>query len=336
MMRNARSGLGRNAIACAALAVALASVVVVTQARPGGAAPRSAASAWPSPAPCPTLWCVTSVAPGVTRMYRTAALPSGVPRVNVVDIDPAAARVAAVESTYAPQKYETVQSMAQRTGAVVAINGGFFNNVTPPSPPTFRFVSLLEIGGRYVHGNPAPRPVLGMRNGPRPSFVFGVVPTTKIGVLTGYPDAIGAGPFIVNRAGTPRAQVLQWSAEPGGFNWVCSAHPRSAAWLLANGHLVLGAFDGADDGSGFWLDTPSSTYCTTHPDQMTQASAWNGQSLGQFILTNFPTTVQAMNLDGGGSTTFVVNGQIVNVPSVTPARPVIDGIMVYTGTTARR
>jgi Phosphodiester glycosidase len=320
---------GLNLMAFATFAVVAASAAVVMQARPGGAAAAVAASAWPSPAPCPTSWCVTSLAPGVTRMYRTAGLPSGVPRVNVVDIDPAAARVAAVESAYAPQKYETVQSMAQRTGAVVGINGGFFNDLTPPTPPPFRFVSLLKLDGTYVHDNPAPRPVLGLRAGPRPSFVFGVVPTAKIGVLTGYPDAVGAGPFIVNRSGTPRAQVLQWSADPGGFNWVCSPHPRSAAWVLANGHLLLGAFDGADDGSGFWLDTPSSTYCTTHPDQMTKAGAWNGLSLGQFILSNFPSTVQAMNLDGGGSTTFVVNGQIVNVPSVTPARPVIDGLMVY-------
>jgi exopolysaccharide biosynthesis protein len=53
-------------------------------------------------------------------------------------------------------------------------------------------------------------------------------------------------------------------------------------------------------------------------------------SLGQFILANFPTTVQAMNLDGGGSTTFVVRGQVVNQQTNGAApRAVIDGLLVF-------
>lgn len=39
--------------------------------------------------------------------------------------------------------------------------------------------------------------------------------------------------------------------------------------------------------------------------------------------------VDAMNLDGGGSTSFVVNGQTINDPSVaTGARPVGDSVVI--------
>jgi hypothetical protein len=161
------------------------------------------------PAPRPTTWCTRQLGRGVTWSYRTAGLPSGVPRVNVVEVDPAQAVVRVVESTYAPTAYETVLHMAQRTRALVAINGGFFDN--NGSPPSFGFVSMLRVGGALVAQNPVPRPALG----------------------------------------------------------------------------------------------------------------------GQFILQNFPTTVQAMNLDGGGSSTFVVNGAVVNGPANGSPRPVIDGLMVF-------
>jgi exopolysaccharide biosynthesis protein len=39
--------------------------------------------------------------------------------------------------------------------------------------------------------------------------------------------------------------------------------------------------------------------------------------------------VDAMNLDGGGSTSFVVNGQAINDPSdATGARPVGDSVVI--------
>jgi hypothetical protein len=281
------------------------------------------------PSPCPRTWCRTVLEPGVVWSYRTMGLPSGIPRVNVVEVDPHAARVAAVESDAAPNGYEQVASMARRTGAQVAINGGFFDN--DGNPPPFAFVSMLKRSGVLVAPNPTPRPALGVGapNAPRFAFALEPVGTGTPDPLAAYPDAIGAGPFFVNPV-APRARVLSWSANPGGFDWVCSAHPRSAVWLLANGHVMFGAFDGGapgapNDDAGFWLDTPTSPLCNG-----SSPNGWNGMSLGQFILANFPTTVQAMNLDGGGSTTFVVRGQVVNQQTNGAApRAVIDGLLVF-------
>jgi len=52
---------------------------------PGSAMPQATAL----PSPCPQTWCRTLLAPGVVWSYRTMGLPSGVPRVNVAEVDPA-------------------------------------------------------------------------------------------------------------------------------------------------------------------------------------------------------------------------------------------------------
>ena len=53
-------------------------------------------------------------------------------------------------------------------------------------------------------------------------------------------------------------------------------------------------------------------------------------SLKRAVVANLHLT-DALNLDGGGSTTMVVNGQIVNKPSdAGGARPVGDAILVMT------
>ncbi len=247
-----------------------------------------------------------------------------------MEIVPGLATVKAEESVYATNAYETVPHMAQRRNALVAINGGFFDN--EGTPPPFAFVSMLKRNGALVSANPTPRPALavGGGNGPYAAFAVEPVGAGTPDPFAGYSDAIGAGPFIVNPLPVPSPGVLDWSPNPGGFTWVCGAHPRSAAWILANGHVMFGAFDGGDqtgpnDGLGFWLDTPTSPYCTGTPP-----TNWNGTSLGQFILRNFPTTVQAMNLDGGGSTTFVVRGRIVNAQTNgTGPRAVIDGFLIF-------
>jgi hypothetical protein len=259
-------------------------------------------------------------------MYRTMQLPANVSRVNVVDIAPGAARVRAVETIgAAEQQYETVLSMAQRTGALAAINGGFFYYQTTPK---FGFQSMLKLAGALVSPNLTPRPAVGIRVTGF-GFKFATEPAGKnkkmIEPLAGYGDAVGAGPFVIIPTPVPSVGVSQsWQPSPGGFNWVCSGHPRSAVWLASNGHLMLGAFDGKNEDSGMWLDTPQSAYCKGTPP------ASPVMSLGEFIRTNFPNTVQAMNLDGGGSTTFVVNGSLVNVPSNpgNALRAVIDGIVV--------
>ena len=313
-------------VSTAAFGSVLAAVAVVALFGPRATDAQVAAA---SPSPCPTMWCVTRLAAGVTWMRRTMALPSGVPQVNVVDVDPAFATVRATETKFAPALYETVPAMANDlpvAPALVAVNGGYFQNNPPPPPMNrFGFNSMLKLGGTLVAPPPVTAPALGMSGG---GFAFAVEPGSP-DPLADYPDVVSAGPFVVMPRPVPSAGVPTPAPGPTPFfmaqGFACSYHPRTAAWLRANGHLMLGTFDGTNDSSGLWLDTPTSPVCSG------STAPWNGISLGQFILQNFPDTVQAMNLDGGGSTTFVVNGVLTNVPANNSSgdpRPVIDGLLV--------
>ncbi|HTD37181.1 MAG TPA: phosphodiester glycosidase family protein [Candidatus Limnocylindrales bacterium] len=283
----------------------------------------------PRRGPGAAMWCSVPLAPGVVWRYSYRPLPD-VPLVNVVEVDPERVVVRAVESVRAPRGYERVDEMARRTGALVAINGGFFDNTG--TPPPFRFQSMLRLHGATIAHNLVPRPAVGLRGPPAHPVGFGIDPPPSPGgaSLNGFKDAVGAGPFVVVPNPKPSAGIPSWTASPGGFDWSCSAHPRSAVWVLKDGRIVLGAFDGYDDASGFWLDAPGSSYCGN-----VAPTGWNGESLGAFILEQYPDTVRAMNLDGGGSTTFVVRGIVRNEQHNGPLpRSVIDGIVVFAGPAA--
>jgi hypothetical protein len=290
--------------------------------------PAGAAPATPVAPLCPTGWTCNPIGSGISWMVRDASVPSGVGRVNAVDIAPGAAVVRVVESVNFPNGYETVTDMAVRTQATVAINGGFFKYVQPPK---YGFSSVLKIAGMPLAPNAFATtvPALGMSwNGG--TYGIAMVPPApgNSDPLAAYGDAVGAGPLFIS-AGIPSVSTA--------YDWgslVCGSHPRSAAWLLSNGHLMLGTFDGVPasgfsaDQNGFWLDTATSAFCQKFKWDGNGAP-FNGTSLGQFIMANFKETVQAMDLDGGGSTTFVINGQLRNQPSNGSPRPVADGIMVF-------
>lgn len=87
-------------------------------------------------------------------------------------------------------------------------------------------------------------------------------------------------------------------------------HPRSAIGLLADGRVVLVAVDGRQPYHSI------------------------GMTLMEFALElRRIGAVDAMNLDGGGSTTLVLSGQVVNLPAdETGERPVGDALLVLPAT----
>ncbi|WP_138417439.1 phosphodiester glycosidase family protein [Sinomonas gamaensis] len=88
------------------------------------------------------------------------------------------------------------------------------------------------------------------------------------------------------------------------YGWVHKRNPRTFAGTDAEGRTLLVTADGRSTSSlGLSLKEEADV----------------AQSLGM---------VQAMNLDGGGSTTAVAQGAVVNTPSGTAERPVGDAILV--------
>lgn len=114
---------------------------------------------------------------------------------------------------------------------------------------------------------------------------------------------IGGGPVLV-RAGKP-AEALDPGAYDQGFSM--KRHPRTAAGLRADGALVLVTVDGRQP-----LTSVGMTIAELEALMIELGS------------------VEAINLDGGGSTTMVIRGKVVNSPSdASGERPVSDALLVF-------
>ena len=114
---------------------------------------------------------------------------------------------------------------------------------------------------------------------------------------------IGGGPRLV-QAGRPAA-----SADPGiyGPGFADARHPRTAVGVRADGRVVLVAVDGRQPEKSVGMTIAELTALL--------------RELG---------AVEALNMDGGGSTTMVVRDRVVNNPSdLAGERPVGDAILVF-------
>jgi hypothetical protein len=116
------------------------------------------------------------------------------------------------------------------------------------------------------------------------------------------PDfVVGGGPRLI-QAGRP----APLGPAAGGPGFVEARHPRTAVGVRADGRVLLVAVDGRQ---------PERSVGMTIPELAALM-----RELG---------AVEALNMDGGGSTTMVAGGKVVNSPSdLTGERPVGDALLV--------
>ncbi|NLO04907.1 MAG: hypothetical protein GX131_03655 [candidate division WS1 bacterium] len=134
----------------------------------------------------------------------------------------------------------------------------------------------------------------------------GVTVKLELGTTPAWPNlrhAIGGGPRLVKDG---RKHI---TASPERFRPdVCVGTPsRTAIGITAEGRLLLVVAEGVGEGRrcGMTLDELAGTMI----------------KLG---------AVQAMNLDGGGSSTFVADGRLINAPSDGVQRRVSNALLVFT------
>jgi hypothetical protein len=114
----------------------------------------------------------------------------------------------------------------------------------------------------------------------------------------GVADSIGGFPQLV-RDGRVRVRPC------GGV--LCELHPRTGIGVTSEGHVLLVVVDGRQKDS-------------------------RGMNLVEFArLFRDMGAIHALNLDGGGSTTMVVRGSIVNDPSGQFERPASSAVLVLPG-----
>jgi uncharacterized protein YigE (DUF2233 family) len=235
-------------------------------------------------------------------------------RAWAVRLDPARTRVAVAVSPDTHDVRETVSSFARRTGACVAVNGGYFRLGNFPASA----VGLLVQNGRTVAAPTThqvregvryrtARAALGFDAHGRPEIVWAggdslrlVAHAAPVPARMGAPAdtlppgrpwqpraAMGAGPMLV-RGGNVRVTA----AEEVFFGTsIPATHPRTAAGVTADGALVFVVVDGR------------------------QAQS-RGADLNELArLMQQAGARDALNLDGGGSSALVVRGVRLNRPT---------------------
>jgi hypothetical protein len=121
---------------------------------------------------------------------------------------------------------------------------------------------------------------------PGTSLTLNAVCKEVPGVIT---DSVGGAPRIVEKG----KQSVQWSEEKVGKSFSTDRHPRTAVGIGKDGKTVyLVTVDGRQPKVSIGADL------FTLGDYMVRLGCWD-----------------AMNLDGGGSTTMLVHGDVVNRPS---------------------
>jgi exopolysaccharide biosynthesis protein len=225
---------------------------------------------------------------------------------------------------------ETVTSFSKRPRSCVAVNGGYFVMNQAPSvhagllysdgkleAPATRAVTRADV--TY----PVARAAIGFTadggvelawatNRDDSLFVWDRPPAHRPGQPAALPeraavfwdvrDAVSAGPMLVHRGRqhvTDDEEVFFGSAIP-------DVHPRTAAGRTADGRLLLLVVDGRQPVS-------------------------RGVDLEQLAgIMEDIGAVEALNLDGGGSSALVVNGTLLNRPTGTSIeREVMSAIVTF-------
>lgn len=203
---------------------------------------------------------------------------------------------------------ETVQGIAARRGAIAAINAGFF--VLADGAPS----AFLKVKGQITQGTSRPRGAVGLTERRGASLLLFdrlTVEKTKAAyhprlgsAATDWARATGA----VSGAGLlllDGREFTDWSEERLTAGFDTARHPRT---MIGEG------------GGAIWL-------VTIDGRQPTLSLGMNFTEMKR--LARRLGMRSALNLDGGGSTTMVVEGTVVNHPSdAAGPRKVSDAILV--------
>ena len=239
--------------------------------------------------------------------------PAGPVSVQALRLDPRRVRLeTGLANGHLPAR-ETVQSIANRRGALAAVNAGFF--VLADGKPAGFLKSAGKLLGRTTRARGAV--AITDRRGAIRLLFDRVTTTGSTDRKARYQTRLGSSPKewarardAVGGAGLlvhDNRELQDWAEEKITAGFDTTRHPRT----------LIGV-DGQDD---IWLVTIDGR----QPALSLGMSFTELQALSRRLGLR-----SALNLDGGGSTTMVVRGNIVNHPS-DPAgpRPVSDAILVF-------
>lgn len=208
--------------------------------------------------------------------------------------DPRAFRVVLAQDTLGAQ--ETTLEAVQRSGALLGINGGGFYTEIRDEKPYAVHIGNVVINGKLItpfNAYPGNLCFAGINKAGR---VIGGVINKKEELMALNPgEGVSFIPVLI-KGGVSQTIPAEW---------VKTNQPRTIIGEYANGDLIMIVVDGR------------------------QADWSSGVTLERLIDKLVELGVkEAYNLDGGGSSTFVYGGEILNRPSDGNLRKVVTNIVI--------
>ena len=209
--------------------------------------------------------------------------------------DPKAIKVVMAEDTLGAK--ETTSEALKRTGALFGVNGGGFYETVRNGEVMTAPIGNTLIQGVLIDGFNPTHDDLFFSGWTRQGDLVGGLYDRKDQLLaTDAWYGVSFVPILI-RNGQPLPIPEKWQREK---------HPRTVIGQYANGDLIFIVIDGRRPG---W----------------SKGISLEGMQIKLLELG----VVNAYNLDGGGSSTMVFNGEVLNRPSDGMARPVATNILVY-------
>ena len=208
-----------------------------------------------------------------------------------------------------PDGRATTSSLARSHQAVVGVNAGFFRIREGRAVAD----DLLLADGTLRGDSDARRPALGIDAEGVPDVAWTTREDARtVELFPGEESADGyerpprrqpSRPWIMEELVQGRPMLLA-KGRPYK-HWLVERHPRTAAGIDAEGHLILMVVDGRQSSS-------------------------RGATLDELtFLMEEVGCLEALNLDGGGSTTLVLDGSLVNRPAGgSEEREVVSALLV--------
>lgn len=246
---------------------------------------------------------------------------------NVIEFDPLDSRyrLAVVPARGAPPSFrESTRRIALKTNAIAAINGSYFNFASPrlDGQP----IGLVLAQDRLLHAARGDRPVFEIDSDDRVHFALpherrynglrGLALGRQLSVANSLPalmqapealrvrDALEGGPMLIHQGA-----VLPLK----GFNLMIlkGQEPRTAVGLTRQGKMVWITIDGRRPGHSMGTDLTELT---------------------QFFIAL--DAMEALNWDGGGSTTMVIRGKPITLIATGWVRAVSNALVLVPTATA--
>lgn len=209
--------------------------------------------------------------------------------------DPSAIRVILAQDELG--KAETTSQAVQRTGAILGINGGGFYEAVQQGQRYTLPIGTTIVGGETIGSFMPSHDDLFFTGFTAQGDLVGGIFEREEDLRKLQPrDGVSFVPILLKN-GLPYPIPEKWQQEK---------HPRTILGQYANGDLIFMVIDGRQPG---W-----SRGATLEEVQVKLLQ------LG---------VVEAYNLDGGGSSTFVFQGEVLNHPSDGQERPVATNIVVF-------